>query len=531
MSTCKKCHRDISQGALFCAHCGASTAGTAETGQPSDPFLGKTLKGIYFIQQKIGDGGMGQVYKAVHVELDAPFAIKIVRSSLLSDPGVVGRFQREARAASRLHHPNVIAVTDFGQTEDGVLFMVMEHVAGKNLARIIADEAPLIERRVVHIGAQILAALSEAHANQILHRDLKPENVMVESRRDTQDSVKVLDFGIAKILMTEAPATTLTRAGLVVGTPGYMSPEQLTGDELDGRSDLYSVGVVLYEMLTGKLPFSPNTPVQMAHRQMTETPPPPSTKRARPVSPDLEALVMRALAPLRDDRPRSAEEMREQLLSNVIEDAPARGTPAAIIATVVMPRPRPTTAGAGQGPDRPDDPGPTARMEATPGGHDPQRPPPSSPGPGDGSIDPEELKTIEQRALQYLGPVAPLLVRKARAVAGNLPELVETIASFVPPGKQRTEFLTAFGRTRQTPGPGPARTPANVAWDQAELDRLQRLLALHIGPVARIVVQRASRVARDPLELREILAKEIASASDRKSFLASLGPPDSGPSG
>jgi hypothetical protein len=170
-------------------------------------------------------------------------------------------------------------------------------------------------------------------------------------------------------------------------------------------------------------------------------------------------------------------------------------------------------------------------MEVTPKGQIAERRPGSSPGSPDGSIDPEDLKTIEQRAMQLLGPVAPLLVRKASAGAGTLPEIVERIASFVPSGKQRTEFLTAFGGRPPTPEPTQARTPAHVAWDQAVLDRTQRLLALHIGPVARIVVQRASRVARDALELQEIVAKEIASESDRKSFLAALGPPDSGPSG
>jgi serine/threonine-protein kinase len=489
---------------------------------PADPFLGKTLKGAYFIQQKIGDGGMGQVYKAVHVDLDAPFAIKIVRSSLLADPGVVGRFQREARAASRLHHPNVIAVTDFGQTEDGVLFMVMEHVAGKNLARIIADEAPLPERRVVHIGAQILSGLSEAHANQILHRDLKPENVMVESRRDTQDSIKVLDFGIAKVLMTEAPATTMTRAGLVVGTPGYMSPEQMTGEELDARSDLYAVGVVLYEMLTGKLPYSASTPIQMAHRQMTEAPPPPSTRRPDPVSPALESLVMRALSARREDRLGSADEMREMLLQCVFDDAPGKVlTPAAVQPTVVMPRP--ASGPLKEASQPPEEAAKTARLEPPP--REPTPRPSSSPGSAGGAIDPAALKTVEQRALQFLGPVAPVVVRKARAAAGTLPELVEKVATFVPAGAQRTEFLAAFQVQHPTPGATRAQTPAQVAWDPEHLDRVQRLLAVHIGPVARIVVQRASRVTTDPVDLHERVAAEIRNEADRAAFLGSLGPP------
>ena len=276
--------------------------------------MGQTIKGTYLIQQKIGGGGMGDVYKAIHTKLDSPVALKIVKPALLGHTAMVHRFQREARAASKLHHPNVVAVTDFGQSEDGMLFMVMEYVAGKSLAQVIADDAPISERRVVHIAAQILSALAEAHANQILHRDLKPENVMIERRRDVRDSVKVLDFGIAKVLAAGAGASTLTQAGLVCGTPGYMSPEQLRGGDVDARSDLFSLGVVLYEMLTHKLPFDAQTPMEMLHKHLSEPIPPPSKRRGRPVSPELEGLVLQALSAARDARPASAEAMRGELL-------------------------------------------------------------------------------------------------------------------------------------------------------------------------------------------------------------------------
>jgi serine/threonine protein kinase len=542
MANCRKCHHDVVPGARFCAHCGASTVSTPAMGPPTDPFLGRTLKGVYFIQQKIGDGGMGLVYKAVHVELDAPFAVKILRGSLLSDPGVVGRFQREARAASRLHHPNVVAVTDFGQTEDGVLFMVMEHVTGKNLARVIADEAPISERRVVFIGAQILSALAEAHASQILHRDLKPENVMVETRRDTSDSIKVLDFGIAKVLMAGSPATTLTRAGLVVGTPGYMSPEQLTGDDLDPRSDLYSVGVVLYEMLTGKLPHAAKTPIHMARLLATEPPPPPSGSRPTPVSRELEALVMRALAPRREDRPGSAEEMREQLLACPVEGGATRSTPAAALPTVVAPR---TGDGALPAEALLAVPGrPSGEIDSADGrsellerlGHTPvSGRPTSTPGQastardpiGPGTrLDPVLLEAVEKRALLLLGPVAPYLLRKARATASTVQELVQNLAAFVPSEKERDALFAAFDATRTSPGPAPASTPARVEWDPAVLDRIQRRLAMYIGPVARVVVQRASARAGTSPELLEMVSREIANGGDRARFLESLGAPD-----
>ena len=343
MPSCAKCHRDVVAGALFCASCGAAIVPEPAPGEAADPYIGQTFKGMYFIQRRVGAGGMGYVYKAMHVTLDVPVALKILKKALLADPAIVQRFHREARAASRLRHPNVIGVTDFGQTEDGTLFMAMEYVTGKSLARVIAEEFPLTERRVVHIGAQVLAALAEAHAAGILHRDLKPENVMLESRRDETDSVKVLDFGIAKIQLPGGEGTqpALTQAGLVCGTPGYMSPEQWSAEELDARSDLYAVGVLLYEMLTGKLPFEATTPMAMARKHLTEQPVPPSQRRLdHGVSADLDALVMRALSVDREQRPASADEMRADLLACVLLPEPEVEAEAQGEArkTVVLPR-------------------------------------------------------------------------------------------------------------------------------------------------------------------------------------------------
>jgi serine/threonine-protein kinase len=317
MTSCPKCHRDVLPDATVCASCGASVAAA----ELRDPFIGQTLKGTYFVEMRIGGGGMGDVYRARHVTLDAPIALKILKRSLLSDPSIVQRFHREARAASRLRHANIISVTDFGQNDDGTLYMAMEYVAGKSLARVIAEEFPLSEPRIVAIGQQILSALAEAHAGQILHRDLKPENVMLESRRSAPDVVKVLDFGIAKIQISGERGVTLTQEGLVCGTPGYMSPEQWSGETLDARSDLYSVGVILYEMLTGRLPFEARTPMELLRKHLTEKVVPPSGRRdGGAVSPDLEGLVMRALSPSREERAGSAESMRSELLACVLRE-------------------------------------------------------------------------------------------------------------------------------------------------------------------------------------------------------------------
>src|SRR3990172_3981293 len=213
MTTCPKCHHDIAPNASFCASGGTAIVAAQPQGESRDPFIGQTFKGTYFVEMRIGGGGMGDVYRARHVTLDVPFALKILKKALLHAPAIVQRFHREARAASQLRHPNIVSVTDFGQTDDGTLYMAMEYVAGKSLARAIAEDFPLPEQRIVRIGWQILTALAEAHANQVLHRDLKPENVMLETRRDERDSVKVLDFGIAKIQVPGEGSATLTQDG------------------------------------------------------------------------------------------------------------------------------------------------------------------------------------------------------------------------------------------------------------------------------------------------------------------------------
>ena len=252
------------------------------------------MNGKFRVEALVGQGGMGRVYRAKHLTLDRPVVLKMLHQDFSTDPQVVQRFQREARAASRLNHPNSIAVLDFGEAEDGTLFMAMEYLAGRDLARIIGDEFPLGEARIVRIGAQILSALAEAHAQGIIHRDLKPENVMVEPRRGEPDFVKVLDFGIAKITSPGANEPKLTQAGLVCGTPEYMSPEQARGAELDARTDLYSMGVILYQMATGQLPFESDTPVGFLTKHLTEAPVPPR-ERWSDVSAALDALITRAM--------------------------------------------------------------------------------------------------------------------------------------------------------------------------------------------------------------------------------------------
>ncbi|MFT3708744.1 MAG: serine/threonine-protein kinase [Archangium sp.] len=282
-----------------------------------DEHIGKTVANKYRVEQMIGEGGMGKVYKATQLALDKPVVLKVLRQALLSDERTVRRFQREAKAASRLNHPNAISVLDFGQADDGAMYIAMEYVAGKDLHAILSREWPLMESRVIRVMSQVLSALADAHSAGVIHRDLKPENIMVEQRRGEADFVKVLDFGIAKIVDgTDEDGPALTRAGFVCGTPEYMSPEQARGAQLDHRSDLYAVGVILYQLMCGMLPFDSDSAVGFATKHLTEVPPPPTKRRPdAKVSPGMERLIMKALAKNPDDRPQTAEQFRAELMA------------------------------------------------------------------------------------------------------------------------------------------------------------------------------------------------------------------------
>ncbi|OLD06532.1 MAG: hypothetical protein AUI48_10845 [Chloroflexi bacterium 13_1_40CM_2_68_14] len=283
------------------------------------------MAGRFKVEELIGQGGMGKVYRARHLALDRLVCLKMLKPTLLEDSSVVGRFEREALAASRLNHPNSIQVLDFGRNDtDGSLYIVMEYVQGKDLRLVLRDEWPVPEERLCNIMAQVLAALGEAHAHNVIHRDLKPENVMVEQRRDHPDCVKVLDFGIAKMLDSELPA--LTRSDAVCGTPQYMAPEQATGAPLDGRCDLYAVGIMLYQMVTGQLPFDGPNSMDVLTRQVNEAPVPPRRKQPNaPISAAMEALILRVLSKDPALRPQSAEEFRQLLLA-IPRRNPARGS-------------------------------------------------------------------------------------------------------------------------------------------------------------------------------------------------------------
>jgi len=278
--------------------------------------LGRTLPGGYRVTHLVGVGGMGRVYCAEQVALGRTVAVKVVHPHLADDELTAARFLIEARTASRLSHPNTVAIFDFGRTEQGQPYIVMEYLRGRDLARVAADEGPLPLRRVTDVLRQTLAALEEAHALGIVHRDLKPDNVVLEPLRSGLDFVKVVDFGLAKVL-DETPSSAggaLTRPGLVCGTPEYMSPEQGRGDALDGRADLYSVGVLLFELLTGRVPFTGDSSTKTLLLHINEpVPDPRNVAPERSIPAALAEVALRALGKAREERFQDARDFAAAL--------------------------------------------------------------------------------------------------------------------------------------------------------------------------------------------------------------------------
>jgi serine/threonine-protein kinase len=287
----------------------------------TDSIVGRVLAGRYRIDAFLGAGGMGAVYRAQHVHMRKAVAVKILHREMTSMPEVVARFEREAVAAARIEHPNVATATDFGRLEDGSFYLVLEFVEGQGLAAVLKAEGSLPEARVLRIGRQIADALAAAHAAGIVHRDLKPDNVMLIEREGTGDFVKVLDFGIAKVQLEASSDQPLTQMGMVFGTPEYMSPEQAKGLDVDARSDLYALGIILYELLAGASPFHHEDLVAMLARQITMEPPPLPER----VSAGLAELVMKLLRKDPDGRPESAIEVRDRLDALIAAAPPVSG--------------------------------------------------------------------------------------------------------------------------------------------------------------------------------------------------------------
>src|SRR5690554_3145626 len=361
MRICPKCNRRFPDNTLFCPDDGkalvhrvenpspgASPAATGQqaghqTGQqpgrvpqrtnppvaaPLDPnnLVGQSLFGEYTITRKLGEGGMGAVYLAQQDSIDQKIAVKVLHEHSAESDELIQRFHREARVVSMLTHPNIIRVFIFGRTEGGLLYLAMEYVEGESLRDRMGSQ-PMEEIQAIKLMKQLCSGLSEAHDLGIIHRDLKPDNVLLTNFRGESNFVKILDFGIAKLNEADGKPEQqkLTQAGIVYGTPEYLSPEQAQALELDHRTDIYSLGVMLFELITGRVPFQGATPVQILTAHVFTEPPVPSTVAPHPVAPTMERIIMRALSKDPADRFEDAMSMFEALVAREQEIIRERG--------------------------------------------------------------------------------------------------------------------------------------------------------------------------------------------------------------
>ncbi len=463
-----------------------------------------TTVGRYLIRGALGRGAMGAIYKAHDPDIDRPVAIKLIRADLLESTDCddfIARFRREAQAAGRCMHPNIVALYDFA-LHDGNPFLAMEFVDGLTLSQSRPLTGRFAIEDTIFVVLQLLAALQAAHATGIVHRDIKPANVMLVG--GTQ--VKVTDFGIARI-----DTWQLTQRESVIGTPSYMSPEQCRGETVDARSDLFSTGVLLFEMLAGQKPFAGATSAEVLTKLLRD--PPPNLRGLVPGIPDaLVAVVERSLAKSVDERYASAADMAAALKAAAADS----GTEYDDRTIIAPPRPLPG------------DPRPANLTSTT-------------------SFDPLLLDTLSRKLAELVGPIAPYLVQSAVRRAASVEALCAELESKVDRPADRLVFqeevrrqlsrslgststqglLQRTGATSDTGRTGSqfdAATATATVISQAEIDRVQTALARHAGPMARVLVKRAMPGATSLRKLCDRLADQIPEEPARRAFLRDMFP-------
>jgi len=351
VKVCPICATEYGDEAAFCSR----DRSPLRAAGPGAGLLGQLVGERYQIERRLGEGGMGEVYLARHVLMDRACALKVMSPALSRDPDAVTRFNREATSASRISHPNVCAVYDFGLTSEGLVYLAMEYVEGRTLTTVLEESGPMPLPRAAALLAQCAAGLQAAHDLGIVHRDLKPDNIMVVARRGGE-TAKLVDFGIAKA-MENAPGERVTKSGFVIGTPEYMSPEQLAGDPVDGRSDQYALALVFYRLLTGQLPFEGSSLQETLAKRLTDPPRPLAESRPGDYPAGLQNIFDRALARQAEARYGSVAEFAgvvdalvrgDQIPTRKMSAAPVREIPATRRQPVAS-RPTPWLAIGGAG--------------------------------------------------------------------------------------------------------------------------------------------------------------------------------------
>ncbi|HSD91050.1 MAG TPA: protein kinase [Kofleriaceae bacterium] len=427
---CPHCATPLTADARFCPACGKASAPTESgaswpnaAGATAD-LVGKTIAGRYRITAKLGEGGMGAVYRGEQMSLKRAVAVKLLRPELSTNQQILQRFNAEAQAVAKLSHPNTVNIYDFGQDTDGSLFIAMEYIEGRSLRSAIQTEGPFPPARAVTIAMQVAASLSDAHAHNIVHRDLKPDNVMLQDRGRQKDVVRVLDFGIAKLRDdSRATQAAMTQAGDMLGTPQYMAPEQIRGEAIDGRTDIYALGCMIYEMVTARLPYEAPTIMAMLSKHLMENPVPPTQRRPElRLPPAIDQLVLSAMAKDPRARPATMEQFAEMLgaLLPTLPPDPNRPPSSAMsvqqsaIAAVVTP-----PAAAFQAP-------PPAYAAATPAAFTPAPAPPPAYPPSMGMAPPSYVPPpisptlpVAQRTAPKRSNTALIVVLGSLAIAGG----------------------------------------------------------------------------------------------------------------
>ncbi|GAB4211849.1 MAG: hypothetical protein OHK0013_33970 [Sandaracinaceae bacterium] len=307
MRICPQCGTRFTEPVAFCPHDGTPTQ-DAVAEPPKDPYLGRVIDGRYRVESVLGEGGMGVVYLISHAVLGKRMALKVLRGDMARDTEVVQRFVQEAQSATQIGHPNIIDISDFGRMPDQSAYFVMEYLDGDSLTKVIARGGSIPTARAIHIVRQIASALEAAHERGIVHRDLKPDNIYLVKQGADDAFVKVLDFGIAKV---GGASSKLTKTGMIFGTPHYMSPEQAAGQSVDRRTDIYALGVIMYEMFAGRVPFDGDTFMGILSKHMFESPIPPSQVKGAGLG-AIEDVILKALA--------KKVENRYQTMSELIAD-------------------------------------------------------------------------------------------------------------------------------------------------------------------------------------------------------------------
>ena len=318
LKICPQCGNEYELDQRFCPKDGATLKSQSSDGS----LVGQIIADRYHIVQKLGEGGMGQVYLSQHVRMKRKSAVKVMNPGMVHDPDAISRFNREAENASQIAHPNVAAIYDFGETSDGLIYLAMEFIEGDALTKILKNNGALPAARAASISKQVADGLQAAHDLGIVHRDLKPDNIMIAKGRDGQDMVKIVDFGIAKAM--QADDQKVTRTGLSIGTPEYMSPEQLAGDKLDHRTDIYSLGLVAFSMFTGHLPFPSVTSKEALIMRLTDRPRTLAQIRGDIEWPAaLQTVMDRALANDADERYQKVADFGRDII-RAVESMPAQ---------------------------------------------------------------------------------------------------------------------------------------------------------------------------------------------------------------